>query len=78
MLTIGQLSAFLKSDQAKETPSERTAQRGVSAVYRIEDAVMKTAKATEEAQITLRDMLYAIRLQVQRASPFSDPFSQLL
>ena len=69
MLTTGQLSAFLKSDQAKATPSERTAQRGVSAVYRIEDAVMKTAIATEEAQFILREMLYAIRLQGQMASP---------
>jgi len=78
MLTSGQLSASLKSDQSKATPSQKTAQKGVGAVYRIEDAVMKTAKATEEAQITLGDMLYEIRLQGQRASLLSDPFSQLL
>ncbi|PUU80824.1 hypothetical protein B9Z19DRAFT_682159 [Tuber borchii] len=46
-------SAFLKSDQAKAAPSEKTAQETAGAVKRTEDAVKKTQAVIEKAQAEL-------------------------
>jgi len=53
MLTTRQLSAFLKSDQAKAAPSEKTAQETASAVKRTEDAIKKTQAVIKETQAEL-------------------------
>ena len=52
MLTTRQFSAFLKSEQAKAAPSEKTAQETTCAVKRAEDAIKETTgtiKRTEDA-----------------------------
>jgi len=41
MLTIRQLSAFLKSDQARAAPSETTAQEATDAMKRTEETIRK-------------------------------------
>ena len=56
MLTTGQLSAFLKSGQAKAAPSERTAQEGASAVNRIQDAIMGTMRGEAVTQTILKEI----------------------
>jgi len=53
MLTTRQFSAFLKSDQAKAAPSEKTAQETTDAVKRAEDAVKETTKAIAETRAEL-------------------------
>jgi len=53
MLTTRQFSAFLKSDQAKAAPSEKTAQETTGAVKRAEDAVKETTKAIAETRAEL-------------------------
>jgi len=51
MLTPRQLSAFLKSDQAKAAPSERTAQEATDAMKRTEDTIKKTqAELVQQGQ----------------------------
>ena len=42
ILTIRQFSAFLKSDQARAAPSEKTAQETIGAVKRTEEAIKET------------------------------------
>jgi len=42
MLTTGQLSAFLKSDQTKAASSERTAQETINEMKRTQDTLRKT------------------------------------
>ena len=51
MLTPRQLSAFLKSDQAKAAPSERTAQEATEAMKRTEDTIRETqAQLVQQGQ----------------------------
>ena len=50
MLTIRQFSAFLKSDQARAAPSEKTAQETASAAKRTEEAIKETQKVIRETQ----------------------------
>jgi len=51
MLTPRQLSAFLKSDQAKAAPSERTAQEATDAMKRTEATIKKTqAQLVQQGQ----------------------------
>ena len=51
MLTTGQLSAFLKSDQAKAAPSERTAQEATEAMKRTEKIIEETqAQLVQQGQ----------------------------
>jgi len=49
MLTTRQLSAFLKSDQAKAAPSERTALEATDVLKQIKDT-MEMAQATQRLQ----------------------------
>ena len=48
-----QLSAFLKSDQAKAAPSEKTAQKTADAVKRTVDAIEETKNAIVQQAQTL-------------------------
>jgi len=51
MLTPRQLSAFLKSDQAKAAPSEGTAQEATDAMKRTEATIKKTqAQLVQQGQ----------------------------
>jgi len=47
VLTTRQLSAFLKSDQAKAAPSEETARETTDAVKRTEKSIKATTKVLE-------------------------------
>jgi len=60
ILTTRQLSAFLKSDQAKAAPSEKTAQETTGAVQRAENAVKETTKAIADTQTAVNATTKAI------------------
>jgi len=53
MLTARQFSAFLKSDQAKAAPSEKTIQETTEAVGRAEIAIKETKAAIVQQARTL-------------------------
>ena len=57
ILTTRQLSAFLKSDQAKAALTEKAAQETTSAVKRAEDAIKET---TAQTQRIIRETTRAI------------------
>ena len=59
-LTTRQLSAFLKSDQAKAAPSEKTAQKTTDAVKGTEDAVKETTAAIANTEKAIEETTAAI------------------
>ena len=63
ILTTRQFSAFLKFDQAKAAPSEKTAQETTGAVKHAEDAV----KATTEAVASTEKAIGATTAAIERA-----------
>jgi len=71
MLTIRQLSAFLKSDQAKAAPSESTAKETTAAMERTEDAVRETTKAIADTQTVIKQTQTELVQQGQTLSGFT-------
>ena len=53
MLTTRQFSAFLKSDQAEASRSEKTARETTEAIKRTEDAIQETKKSLVQQAQTL-------------------------
>jgi len=68
MLTTRQLSAFLKSDQAKAAPSEKTAQETVK---RTEDAIKGTTDAITSVEAAIKETQASLVQQVQTLSGFT-------
>ena len=71
MLTTGQLSAFLKSDQAKAAPSERTAQETAWAVKRTEDAIKETVGSIVRSEETVKQIGSQLIQQGQAVDGFA-------
>ena len=71
MLTTGQLSAFLKSDQAKAAPSERTAQEAAWAVKRTEDAIKETVGSIVRSEETVKQIGSQLIQQGQAVDGFA-------
>jgi len=75
ILTTRQLSAFLKSDQAEASRSEKTARETTDAVKRTENAIRETTACTEGAIQKTTDVLKAtqdeILQQGQKLSSFT-------